>query len=298
MQTELQSSFFKYLEVEKHCSPATIATYQNDLMRFSKFLRREGIDEFASVTYPVVRLFLTELHRKGLARNSVARTVSSLRSYYRFLLREEKAAVNPFQMVSLPKRDQRLPHFLYEEEMAALFRACDESSPLGQRNLAILELFYATGIRVSECCRLNVFDVDFALGLLFVRGKGRKERYVPVGSYALDALERYIQEGRKELLGRSAEKSEALFLNYQGSRLSARSMRTVLNKIVEKASLHTRISPHVLRHTFATHLLNEGADLRSVQELLGHAHLSTTQIYTHVTKEKLRKIYMNHHPRA
>lgn len=298
MQQSNVQSFFSYLEFEKNYSMYTIANYKRDLANFNLFLKKEGIEDFSSVNYADVRLFLTELHDRGLARNTVARMISSLRSFYRFLLREEIVNYNPFQAASLPKKEHRLPNFLYEEEVAALFGVLDVATPLGQRNQAILELLYATGIRVSECCSLNQTDIDFSLGMLLVYGKGRKERYVPIGSYAIDALERYIQDGRKKLAGKNSEETDALFLNYKGTRLSDRSVRTILNKIVEQASLHKNISPHAIRHTFATHLLNQGADLRSVQELLGHAQLSTTQIYTHVTKESLRNTYLNHHPRA
>lgn len=297
MEEALETAFFQYLKVEKNCSPHTVISYQKDLTQFRQFLTREGISNYVMVTYGDVRLFLTELYQKKYARNTVARMVSSLRSFYRFLLREKQISNNPFAVVNLPKRDQRLPSFLYEEEMERLFRVSDVKTPLGQRNQAILELLYATGIRVSECCRLNVADVDFSLGTVLVFGKGRKERHVPIGSFALDALKRYIDNGRVHLI-KEDETPDALFLNYRGGRLSDRSVRTVLKNIVDKASIHTHISPHKLRHTFATHLLNAGADLRSVQELLGHAHLSTTQIYTHVTKEKLRQIYITHHPRA
>lgn len=297
LQTEIDR-FIQHLQVEKNYAEHTIINYKKDLEEFCSFLIKEGIFQFSDVNFSVARLFLTELYERGFARNTVARMISSLRSFYRFLTMEQNMQNNPFQLVDLPKKDHRLPNFLYEEEVAALFHAIDVSTPLGQRNQAILELLYATGIRVSECVALNVSDVDFSLEQIFVIGKGNKERYVPIGSFAIDALKLYIQNGRKHLLEKSDERSEALFLNYQGNRLSARSVRTVLKQIVEKASLHKNISPHVLRHTFATHMLNAGADLRSVQELLGHSQLSSTQIYTHVTRDTLRNVYNRYHPRA
>lgn len=297
LQTEIDR-FIQHLQVEKNYAEHTIINYKKDLEEFCSFLIKEGIFQFSDVNFSVARLFLTELYERGFARNTVARMISSLRSFYRFLTMEQNMQNNPFQLVDLPKKDHRLPNFLYEEEVAALFHAIDVSTPLGQRNQAILELLYATGIRVSECVALNVSDVDFSLEQIFVIGKGNKERYVPIGSFAIDALKLYIQNGRKHLLKKSDERSEALFLNYQGNRLSARSVRTVLKQIVEKASLHKNISPHVLRHTFATHMLNAGADLRSVQELLGHSQLSSTQIYTHVTRDTLRNVYNRYHPRA
>lgn len=290
--------FIQHLKVEKNYSEHTVINYKKDLEEFCRFLNREGIVRFSDVNYSVARLFLTELYARGLARNTVARMISSLRSFYRFLSMEQNISNNPFQLVELPKKDYRLPNFLYEEEVAALFHAVDTSTPLGQRNQAILELLYATGIRVSECVALNVTDIDFFHEQIFIVGKGKKERYVPIGSFANDALKLYIQDGRKQLLKNHSSRTDALFLNYRGNRLSARSVRTILRQIVEKASLHKNISPHVLRHTFATHMLNAGADLRSVQELLGHSQLSSTQIYTHVTRDTLFNIYNRCHPRA
>lgn len=290
--------FIQHLKVEKNYSEHTVINYKMDIEEFCSFLNKEGIVSFSDVNFSVARLFLTELYEQGLARNTVARMISSLRSFYRFLSLERNISHNPFQLVDLPKKDYRLPNFLYEEEVAALFNAIDVSTPLGQRNQAILELLYATGIRVSECVSLNVADIDFFLEHIFIVGKGKKERYVPIGTFAIDALKLYIQDGRKQLLEHNPNQTDALFLNYRGNRLSARSVRTILNQIVEKASLHKNISPHVLRHTFATHMLNAGADLRSVQELLGHSQLSSTQIYTHVTRDTLFNVYNRCHPRA
>jgi integrase/recombinase XerC len=238
------------------------------------------------------------LHEKKYARNTVARKISSMRSFYRFLNREKIVEHNPFAMASLPKKAKMLPQFLYEKELEKLFNVSDLSTPIGQRNQAILELLYGTGIRVSECCKLQLKDLDLFVEAVLVKGKGRKERYVPLGSFAIEALERYMTNGRKMLLAKTENKSDSLFLNYKGEPLSARSVRSILNKIIEESSLTIHISPHVLRHTFATHMLNEGADLRAVQELLGHSQLSSTQVYTHVTKDHLKKIYNNTHPRA
>lgn len=297
MQQELLQSFTLFLSTEKNYSEHTVSAYVKDVTDFCVFLELEEIS-VATVNYQAVRLYFTHLYEKRLARNTVARLISSLRSFYQFLLREKHVKENPFHGLSLPKQEQRLPNFLYEEEMASLFEICDISKPLGQRDQAILELLYATGIRVSECSQLDLDHVDFTLSMILVYGKGRKERYVPFGAFALEALQRYVQDGREKLVTASDSEQTALFLNYRGGRLSARSFRTILQKIVQRTSLHKKVSPHVLRHTFATHMLNEGADLRSVQELLGHAQLSTTQIYTHVTKERLKTAYMNHHPRA
>lgn len=290
--------FIRYLQIEKNCSDHTVVDYRRDIEQFTLFLKQQAIECFAAVSYADVRLYLSELYDKSYARRTVSRKLSCLRSFYRFMEREGLVENNPFAAASSPKADARLPHFIYEEELRQLFTVADAATPLGQRNRAILELLYATGIRVSECCRLTPDDIDPSIGVVFVHGKGRKERYVPVGSFALEALEVYIRDGRQQLLEKKEGETTALFLNYRGGRLSERSIRTILNDLMKKTALRIRISPHVLRHTFATHLLNEGADLRAVQELLGHSHLSSTQIYTHVTKERLRHVYTAHHPRA
>lgn len=200
--------------------------------------------------------------------------------------------------ISLPKSEKKLPSFLYQEELEKLFHVSDMTTPLGQRNQALLELLYATGIRVGECVKIRVSDIDFDIGTVFVTGKGNKERYVPFGSFAATALKTYIEDGRNSLLEKTESQTNCLFLNVRGQPLTDRGIRFILNKMVEKTSLTVNIYPHKLRHTFATHMLNAGADLRTVQELLGHEHLSTTQIYTHVTKDYLRHVYMNSHPRA
>ncbi|MDX8362263.1 MULTISPECIES: tyrosine recombinase XerC [Bacillaceae] len=290
--------FIEYLQIEKNYSEYTIMHYKNDILHFLQFMNQQAIDKLLDVSYADVRIYLTELHSKKYARKSIARKVSCLRSFFAFLLREELVNENPFSIVSLPKQEQRIPQFLYEEELKQLFAVSDISTPLGLRNQAILELLYATGIRVSECCNIQIQDLDFSIGTVLVTGKGNKQRYVPFGSFAHESIEKYISEGRQILQDKSQVKTGHLFLNYRGEPLTARGVRVILDKMIKQASITIHISPHVLRHTFATHLLNEGADMRSVQELLGHEHLSSTQIYTHVTKDHLRNIYMKHHPRA
>jgi len=295
---EKMKLFVEYLQIEKNASPLTIKYYQNDLEIFFKFLNQEGIQILAEVDERVLRVFLTSLYNEQLSRRSVSRKVSSLRSFYNFLERENIVSANPLIHISLPKIEKTIPGFLYKEELEKLFEANDTTTPTGQRNQAILEVLYGTGIRVSECQALSLNDIDFSVGTIFVKGKGRKERYVPFGRFAEIALETYINEGRSELLKKSKEQTEHLFLNSHGTPLTIRGIRYILNKTVEKAALTVNVHPHKLRHTFATHMLNEGADLRIVQELLGHESLSTTQIYTHVTKNHLREVYMKSHPRA
>lgn len=290
--------FVAYLQIEKNASPYTIKYYQDDLHSFHQFLKGEGITDLSNVDAQVVRLYLTQLYDQQLSRKSVSRKISSLRSFFKYLEREDDAIVNPFIHIHLPKQERNVPGFLYEEELEKLFEVNDMTQPLGQRDQALLEVLYGTGIRVSECQGLRLGDIDFTIGTIFVRGKGRKERYVPFGRFAEIALETYINEGRLSLVEKSNQQTDALFLNARGNPLTTRGIRLILNKMVETAALTINLHPHKLRHTFATHLLNEGADLRTVQELLGHENLSSTQIYTHVTKDHLREVYMKTHPRA
>ncbi|WP_188454398.1 tyrosine recombinase XerC [Virgibacillus oceani] len=290
-------AFIEYLQIEKNASPYTVKYYLNDLETFFAFLKQEGIVNLQEVDTKVVRLFLTTLYDKKLSRRSVSRKISSLRSFYKFMEREEIVQINPFLHLTLPKAKKPIPGFLYMEELEKLFEISDTTDPIGQRNQAILETLYATGMRVSECQGLTLDSIDFSIGTMFVKGKGRKERYIPFGRFAEIALETYINEGRKQLFKNTA-KTNAVFLNARGGPLTVRGIRLILNKMVEEAAITVHVHPHKLRHTFATHMLNEGADLRTVQELLGHENLSSTQIYTHVTKDRLRSVYMNSHPRA
>ncbi|TYR82711.1 tyrosine recombinase XerC [Priestia megaterium] len=292
------NSFLEYLQIEKNYSKYTVDCYEKDIESFISFMQEEQIENLQQVTYADARLFLTKLYEKQYSKKSMSRKISCLRSFYRYLHREEAVNENPFALVSLPKKDQYTPRFLYAEEMAKLFELSDTTTPLGQRNQAILELMYATGIRVTECASIQLKDIDFSLQTLLVHGKGQKQRYVPFGHYAKEAMYFYVNNGRRELKEKSSTSTNALFLNNRGTALTARGIRLVIEQLVKKTSMNIHISPHVLRHTFATHMLNEGADLRTVQEMLGHEHLSTTQIYTHVTKDRLKAVYMNHHPRA
>lgn len=297
LQKDLQQ-FIEYLEIEKNASAHTISFYTTDITDFYRFLEIEQIAKLDEVNPAVVRVYLTELYDRKLSRKSVARILSCLRSFFNFLDREQVLLMNPFLHIPLPKQDQRIPDFFYEQELQELFEISDLTTPLGQRNHALLEVLYATGIRVSECQGLMVRNIDFVIGVLSVIGKGRKERYIPYGKYAQAALETYMNDGRITLLEKSREETDLVFLNANGRPLTTRGIYYILNEMIKQTSLTASIHPHKLRHTFATHLLNEGADLRSVQELLGHDNLSSTQIYTHVTKDRLRNVYLNSHPRA
>lgn len=290
--------FVEYLQIERNYSQYTVECYQHDIAEFLLFMSEQAIDGLEQVEYHDARLYLTKLFNQKLARTSVARKISSLRSFYNFLLRDKFVHNNPFAQVSIPKAKKRLPDFFYEEEMVSLFQACEEDTNLGQRDKVILEILYATGIRVSECCNIRLRDIDMFLSTLLVHGKGKKDRYVPFGSFAHDALEKYINNGRRELMMHHNKEHDYLLVNARGGPLTTRGLRMILNRIIEKSSLNGNIHPHMIRHSFATHLLNQGADLRTVQELLGHSSLSSTQVYTHVSNEYLRKTYMEHHPRA
>ena len=291
------SEFIEYMQIEKNASKMTINAYRDDIDHFQSFLQSENVMNWQEVNYGIIRHYLTLLYQDGLSRSSVTRHLSSLRSFYHFLMRESIIEYNPFKQVQLPKAEQALPEFLYEDELQPLFEISDLTVPLGQRNQVIVELLYACGLRVTELIQIKIEDIDFYLDTLYVLGKGNKERYVPFGKKAADILKMYIEDGR-ELLMKKSNEHNFLLVNQNGKPLTSRGVRYILNKMVDDACMTQNIYPHKLRHTFATHLLNNGADLRSVQELLGHSKLSTTQIYTHVTKDRLSQIYRSAHPRA
>ncbi len=279
--------YIRYLEVEKDYSRHTILNYSKDLSEFKAFLGERALE---TVDYLALRKFLSVLRERNLKSRSVSRKLSCLRSFFRFLNREGLLKSDPAKTVSNPKLEKHLPKFLTEEEIARLIESPDSAKLLGLRDRAILETFYSTGMRVSELVGLNLEDIDFFSGVVKVRGKGKKERMVPIGEKALGVLRDYAQKKKNS--------QQAVFLNKNGRRLTDRGVRLILDKYIRVTALREDISPHSLRHSFATHLLNRGADLRSVQELLGHANLSTTQIYTHVTMDKLKGVYDKAHPRA
>ena len=288
--------FVTYIQLEKNFSPLTVRDYQKDILDFYTFLQVEGVEDLTQVEYIHARLFVTKLYEEKKARTTISRKISSIRSFFRFLNKEYDLDDTAFQALYHPKKELRLPHFFYEEELTQLFDSNEGTDSKSLRNMALLELLYATGIRVSELTSIELKDIDFSLSILRVMGKGRKERYVPFGHFAAEAMQRYLAESRPKLV--KDVKHLKLFVNMRGSALSARGVRYILNDMMKQTELRTTIYPHMLRHTFATHLLNNGADLRTVQELLGHSSLSSTQVYTHVTKEHLRHTYMNTHPRA
>lgn len=237
------------------------------------------------------------LDDKGNKRDSIARRISALRSFYHFLIKREILRKNPTESVYLRTNEKKLPRFFYEQEMVALFAATTGEAPLDRRNAALLELFYATGMRVSEVADLTIAQLDLTLKIILVHGKGNKDRYVPFGEHAKKALTDYLDNVRPELLAKSGQTNDYVFLNNRGGKITSRGITYVLDRIIEKSALSAKIHPHMLRHTFATQMLNNGADLRTVQELLGHSSLSTTQAYTHVTMEHLQHDYQKYFPR-
>lgn len=290
------SSFIRYVQLEKNFSVHTVREYETDLTEFFAFLEAEGVTSLEEVEYIHARLFVTKLYDEKKARTTISRKISSIRSFFKYANREFNLDDAPFRSLYHPKKEERLPNFFYEEEISVLFEKNQGTDFKSVRNIAILELLYATGIRVSELVSIELNQIDFSYNIIRVMGKGRKERIVPFGSFASDALLLYKAEVRPKLMKNIEH--DKLFVNMRGGELTDRGVRYILKEMIEVASMHTKIYPHMLRHTFATHLLNNGADLRTVQELLGHSHLSSTQVYTHVTKEALRKTYMSAHPRA
>jgi integrase/recombinase XerC len=294
---QLLPSYLRHLVVERNASPYTVRNYSTDLASFQRFLFQQGTPlEVESVVQSTIRSYLAWLMKEGFARASIRRKKSVLRRFYVFLMREGIVTTNPAANISSPKVEKRLPDFLSVEEARRLVEAPDSTTPWGQRDRALLEMLYASGLRVSEVVGLDTNRVDLENRQLDVFGKGSKERMVLMGKPAAAALKKYLKEGRPHLC--SKEGTPALFINRYGKRLAPRRVQYLIDEYARKIGLMKRIHPHMLRHTFATHLLDGSADLRVVQELLGHANLTSTEIYTHVTQSKARKVYLAAHPRA
>jgi len=290
--------FKDYLEIEKRYSPYTVTSYTDDIHSLVHFLDREQFGDLLTVSSRTARFFTTTLH-ENFKPKTIARKISSLRSFYNFLNREEITKDNPFKEVELPKQEKRLPQFIYPEEIISLLNSIKTDKPIGKRDKLILEFLYGTGVRVGELVNIKLKDIDFYQNLVLIHGKGSKDRYVPIHNLLSKSVQDYILTTRNEFLKRAdIKENHSLLLNFKGTSLSQRGVRLIIKRIMDNSEETFNLSPHKLRHTFATHLLNNGADLRSVQELLGHAHLSSTQIYTHVSKEKLKESYMDAHPRA
>ncbi len=293
---QIFNRYVNYLEAERNASTYTIRNYTTDLLDYFSFLKSRKIDSLHEVDKQVIRDYLSHLLDQGFVKVSIARKLSAIRSFYRYLMREEIVATSPVADTSSPKLDKRLPGFLSQKEVLELLNAPDSSTPQGQRDRALLELLYASGLRVSELVNLDIDKVNLDANEIRVRGKGSRERVVLMGKPAAAAILTYISQGRTRLLGRKG--TPALFVNRSGRRLVERRVQKIVEKYSAAAGINRRVHPHMLRHSFATHLLDGGADLRVVQQLLGHADLSTTQIYTHVTKSQARKVYLSAHPMA
>lgn len=292
------AQFLRYLDVERNASDLTIKSYREDLMDLADFLTDEGQKEVVprDVDPAQLRGYVSALHDAGYARTSISRKLASLRSFYRFAQRQQMADTNPAKPLRNPRGQRKLPHFLTGDEIKTLLDAPDAGDAMGVRDIAILEVIYSAGLRVSEVVGMNDRDIDFEEGTVRIRGKGRKERIGSVGKYAAEAVKSYFVVRKRVELGDSKELPT--FTNKFGNRLTTRSIARMLEKYIKECGLDSRTTPHTLRHSFATHLLDRGADIRSVQEMLGHKSLVTTQIYTHVSTAALKQAYTKAHPRA
>lgn len=286
------SEYLEYLKYQKNYSDETIHSYSIDIEEFLDYINSECIN-ICEVGYDVVKAWLIHLDEKKNKSTTVSRKISSLRGFYKYLINNKVMNSNPFSLVSLPKKERHLPRFFYYNELEEMFQVPKLNTALGQRDRLLLEMLYATGVRVSELVNIKVSDINGEE--IKVLGKGNKERIVEFGDYAESILELYLNEGYKSL---NVKKSEYLFLNNRGGKLTTRGIRYILDNIINKTTIDKKISPHMLRHTFATHLLNEGCDLLTVQELLGHESLTATSIYTHITNDRLKEVYFKCHPRA
>jgi len=303
---ELIARFIDHLRFEKNASPHTVKNYHSDLRQFLAYLDKTGGQGTATtiavddLDHLSIREYMGHLYQRRLARTSIARKISTLRAFFRFLRQMELIETNPTRLVASPRLPRKIPPHLEKDQVAALLEAPAPETDGGRRDRAVMELLYATGMRVGELVDLNLADIDLDEGIARIRGKGRKERLVPFGDTAREMLARYYPV-RQRLLFTARDNrrdSQAVFLNLQGGRLSARSVSRIIERYIARVSVRLKISPHSLRHSFATHLMNAGADLRVIQELLGHASLSTTQKYTHVSVDQLMKVYRAAHPLA
>lgn len=288
------SLYLEYLEYERHYSKYTIDNYERDIEEFLNYLDKENLN-YLKLVYSDIRLYLMylkdEKHEKS---TSISRKLSALRSYYKYLCSNNKVKTNLFNLISSPKKEQKLPRYFEYNELEELFSVPDLNTSLGQRDRLVLEIMYATGIRVGELVKIRLKDINRSERTILIHGKGRKMRIVDYGEYASDILDMYLNNGYKDL---NKFNSDYLVLNNQGRVITERGVRYILSNLIKRTSLHKNISPHMLRHSFATHLLNEGCDILSVKELLGHESISSTQIYTHITNDRLKEIYLHSFPR-
>ena len=291
---KLIDEFCEYLKVQRNYSDYTILNYRKDLEEYVEFLN-ESKYKYDDMDYKKCINYLLYLDKKNLKKNSVSRRLSSLRTFYKYLVLTNNTSSNPFLLVSSPKKEKRIPKFINYQGIEEIFNIPNIKTSEGQRERVILEVLYGSGVRVSELVNIKIKDIDFDNKTILIFGKGSKERIVSFGEPALDAINLYIKEGRKELLDK--KESEYLIVGKEKESLTTRRIEQIVNKLIEKTSIKMNITPHMFRHTFATHLLDQGCDLIAVQELLGHESLSSTEIYTHISNEHLREVYLKCHPR-
>ncbi|MFJ8458717.1 site-specific tyrosine recombinase XerD [Lysinibacillus xylanilyticus] len=290
--------YIHFIQVERQLSDNTLASYRRDLENYVNFLREaEGMSDFRNVERMTILRHLEQLRMQGKTSRTVARHISSIRSFHQFLLREKRAETDPTVHLEMPTIEQKLPNILSIEEIEALLAAPNRSKPQGVRDVAMLELLYGSGMRISELIALDLADIHLTMGFVRVFGKGGKERIIPLGKSALSALSTYLDGARSQLQGKY-QKTDAFFINQRGKRLTRQGCWKLMKEHALKAGIQHELTPHTLRHSFATHLVENGADLRAVQEMLGHADISTTQIYTHISKSRLSEVYKQFHPRA
>ncbi len=283
--------FLKYLKEEKNYSKYTVINYGKDLKLFTSYLNDLKITDINNIDYKVIRQYLSFLYDNNYSKKTISRNISTLRSFFKF----HKKDNNPMILIENPKLDKNLPKIVHSEDLEKLLNTPDLNTPLGVRDFAILETLYSTGVRVSELINIKISDINFYDKNIKILGKGNKERYVLFGNVLDEKLNNYLKNSRSKLIKNS---TDYLFLNKNGNKLTARGVEKIIDNLVKKSGLNYKISPHTLRHTFATDMLTGGADLKTVQELLGHENLATTQIYTHISNEHLREVYLNCHPRG
>ena len=290
--------YLDVLKYQKNYSDLTIQAYQRDIEQFFLYLREECIEDLSEVQYSFLRGYLSSLHQQNLSAKTINHKMSSLRGFYRYLQNQEYINDNPFLLVDSLKEPQRTPDFLYIDEMVALLDSIDITAPLGKRNKAMLELMYASGLRCREVVELTLAQIDFSRQLLLIHGKGKKDRYVPFHDFAKECLQDYLETERLELMAKKHQEHHFVFVNKFGGQMTNRGIEDIVNRVTQNYDPTKKIHPHTFRHSFATHLLQQGVDIRLVQELLGHSSLSTTQVYTHVTNQHLKEVYDHAHPRS
>ncbi|RKD27860.1 integrase/recombinase XerD [Caminicella sporogenes DSM 14501] len=292
---EILSEFITYLEIEKGLSDNTLESYKRDLKQFADYLKEKGKATYQEANKTTIITYLLYLQKRGRAASTISRNLASIRSLYQYMLNKNIIKNDPTFNLESPKAEKKLPCVLSLSEVERLLEQPDENTSIGARDKSMIELLYATGIRVSELVSLNIDDISLELGFIRCQGKGERERVIPIGSLAKRALETYVNKYRSKL----AKKDEkALFVNYYGKRLTRQGFWKIMKRYTKKANINKKITPQTLRHSFATHLIQNGADLKSVQEMLGHSDISTTQIYMQLTKNRIREVYNKTHPRA